>query len=122
MLAFTVFTVLGATTIYAGWLCYNTVNVGCDACPTPPGCNYLILCGGTFPGGVNYQWCTGTSPGGVNRNCISVTSGGEWICDGLLASCKPLVTFTGTCCGGAMLFGNALGSPIIQAFTWGPDC
>ncbi len=55
MLAFTAFTVPRVTTICAGWLCYNTVNVGCDACLTPPGCNYLILCGGAFPGGVNYQ-------------------------------------------------------------------
>lgn len=29
MLAFMAFTVLGATTIYAGWFCYNTVNFGC---------------------------------------------------------------------------------------------
>ncbi len=51
MLTFMAFIVLGATTVYAGWLCYNTANVGYDACPTPSGCNYLILCGGTFPSG-----------------------------------------------------------------------
>lgn len=55
LLAFMAFTVLGATTICTDWLCYNTVNVGCDACPTLPDCNYLILCGGDFPGGVNYR-------------------------------------------------------------------
>lgn len=116
------FTVLGATTIYTDWLCYNTVNVGCDACPTPPDCNYLILCGGTLPGEVNYRWRTGTFPGGVNSNCISITSGEEWTGNGWPDLCMPWVAFTGMCFGGSMLAGNALGIPIIQAFTWVPDC
>ena len=53
-----------------------------------------------------------TSPGGVNRNRISVTSGGEWICDG---SMQAMGYFHGNVLRGTMLAGNALGSPIMAS-------